>query len=254
MASKLSLCFTHDEDATFPIEVVLAFFRRLAELGHLTELSIRFDFYFDHGRCTHVPVSIARELICTVLANGSLEVLDLSFGDGDLNWDRILSTIFEGITDHKTLRAFRVSVDSEKEAFGPNLSHLRELLTNNRDITETDHDGEIHSDGLLIDALYALNRFYRGSVKLGIEPPSERSSLIVTSLMKCASNTFQRSALLMSDHVDALCELVQFAPFEDEVDKDRSSSSHSHQGQVDEELEDDSLTHANQDQKRRRML
>lgn len=76
-------------------------------------------------------------------------------------------------------------------------------------------DEEIYTDGLHVDALYALNRFYRGLLDLKVETPSERPLLVATTLTKGASSSFQRMALLLSDHTDTLCELTQFG---DELD------------------------------------
>jgi hypothetical protein len=83
----------------------------------------------------------------------------------------------------------------------------------------TKENGSIYTDGLYIDALYSPSRFYRGSIDVMVEPPSEQPLLVATTLTESASNSFQRSALLMSDHTDALCELVQFVD-----DGDDSSS------------------------------
>lgn len=71
----------------------------------------------------------------------------------------------------------------------------------------TNEDGKIYSDGVIVDELYSLNRFYRGSMDLVVDPPSERSLLVVTALVERASYDFQRSSLLLSNHADVLHEL-----------------------------------------------
>ena len=70
-----------------------------------------------------------------------------------------------------------------------------------------------------------LNRLYRGSAGLIGKPLAERSSLVVTALMESASDDLQRSALFLSDHTDALYDLVQFARLEELVDDVLSSEA-----------------------------
>jgi hypothetical protein len=63
-----------------------------------------------------------------------MKVLDLSIYDDDLEWDRHVQTLFDGIKNHKGLRTVILNVD--EDAFGPrhqyDYSYLQELLTHNR--------------------------------------------------------------------------------------------------------------------------
>ncbi len=68
-----------------------------------------------------------------------------------------------------------------------------------------------------MEKVYSLNRFYRGSASLAVKPPLERPMLVATALTESASSDFQRSALLFSNHLDALYGLVHFAQL-DELD------------------------------------
>lgn len=200
----------HYESETFPTESALSFLRLLAEIGQFTELGV--IFLFDGGGAgAPVPDCIAQQLITSVLANSLLDVLDLHFNDS--GWGTHLGTLFEGLKDHKGLRTIKANVG--KDAFGPEFSYLRQLLSHNRYITVTTVFGQIYSDGQSIDELYSLNRFYRGSVDLAVEPPPERPSLVATALVKTASTDFQRSALLLSNHVDALCDIVSLAKLDE---------------------------------------
>jgi hypothetical protein len=85
----------------------------------------------------------------------------------------------------------------------------------------TDESGRRkYSDGSAIDELYSLNHIYRGSANLSVEPPPERPSLMMTTLMKSASNNFRRSALLLSNHVNVLRELVELARLNERSEDD----------------------------------
>ncbi len=74
-----------------------------------------------------------------------------------------------------------------------------------------DDEGKICTDGSTIDELYSLNGFYRGSSELMIPSPLKRSSLVGTALSEVASKDFQRSALLLSNHIDVLYDFIHFA-------------------------------------------
>ena len=82
-------------------------------------------------------------------------------------------TVLHGVKDHKELRTLKL--EGSYDAFGRDYIHLRQLLSHNRDITVTDYDGRLHTDRNVIDKLYSLNRFYRGSACLLTEPLWERS-------------------------------------------------------------------------------
>ena len=116
-----------------------------------------------------------------------------------------------------------------REAFGPDYTHLRQFLSHNRNIILTNGKDEIYIDGLLIDKLYSLNRFYRRSEDLA--PSSERPSAMATAVVESASKDFKHAALFLFRHVDALCELIQFADL-NELREDDDSSSQRIQGNV----------------------
>ncbi len=73
----------------------------------------------------------------------------------------------------------------------------------------TDGKDRVYSDGLLVDKLYMLNRFYWGSSGQHVKQDPVRPSMVATTLMESASNDFQRSALFLSDHIDTLYELIE---------------------------------------------
>ena len=194
----------HIDPLIFRTELMLAFWRRVAELGHFEQLDVQFDF----GDGWDVPDCVVQELCRATLANGNLGDLALSDGQHRLKWGRHIPTLFQCLKDHKGLRTLKVTVNVA--AFGPNFVHLRQLLSHNRKIAVTDLRGTVYSDGSSIEALYSLNRFYLGSAGLVTKPPSVRPTLTVTALVEGALNNFQRSALLLADHIDVFCELVRF--------------------------------------------
>jgi hypothetical protein len=59
------------------------------------------------------------------------------------------------------------------------------------------------------DKLYALNRFFHRSADLVLQPSLDRPLLVATALMNSALSNFQRSALLLADHIDVRYERVQ---------------------------------------------
>lgn len=201
--SKLSVTM-RCEGGTFPTELIISFFRRLADFSHFFEL--KFDFIFLHSNNMEIPDCVAQEFSRAILANCNLKVLDMCTTRNE--WNSHVGTILKCLQDHKELRTLKNIFDS---AFGPDFIYLRQLLSRNRNITVADEEGNTYSDDDLIDELYSLNRFYRGSANLRVQPPFERPLLVATAMVETASNDFQRSALLFADHGDALCELFQFA-------------------------------------------
>ncbi len=107
------------------------------------------------------------------------------------------------------LRALKVYV--RDGAFGPNYSHLRQFLSQKRNITVMNGRGTIYSDGNHVDKLYSLNAFFRGSADPSVKPSPERPLLFATALLESAWSDFQRSALLLTDHADVLLETLQCA-------------------------------------------
>ncbi|GAX17960.1 hypothetical protein FisN_18Hu171 [Fistulifera solaris] len=212
---KLALNLVIDEGERFPTAAVLAFFRRLAQLGHLVELKIAFC---DLDASLSMPNAAVHELIRTVMANVNLQVLDLTTDGNALEWkSRQLNKILVGIKDHETLRTLKIDVDNEDIVFGPSFEHLLRLLTHKRNLVVMDDCGEAYTDEDAVDDLYFLNNFYLGSTGMLDEPPAQRSWLVTTALVEGALYDFQLSALLLSNHIDILHELIQIATTDVEV-------------------------------------
>ena len=106
--------------------------------------------------------------------------------------------------------------------------HLRRLLSHNKVITVTDEDGNIYSDGSSINQLYALNRLYCKSEGMLVEPLSERSSLVATALMECASKRFRHTAVLLSHFLYDLAQLARIDDLSDNADSPSRDWTHFH--------------------------
>jgi hypothetical protein len=204
---KLELLLFHS-GGPFPTSSFLSLLRRMAQFDHFAELTIDI---MDRGR-NLVPDSVVQELIRIVTANCGLQVFNLPNILSHPYWNAHTTTFFDGLRDHKGLRTFGVTVTDKVEAFGPDFIRLRHFLSYNRNITVTDGFRDVYTDGLLVDEIYALNRFYRESKTLVFVPQSERPLLVATALTRSASDHFQRSALLLADHADALLDLIQCSP------------------------------------------
>ena len=187
--------------------------RRVADIGHFLELDFRLFEQYPFV----MPDCAVEELFRATLANTNLQVLVLARRFGDLDRDSRMEKLCTVLKEHEGLTTLKINI--RDSAFGPHLSHLRDLLSHNRRITVMNEMGDVYTDGSAIDELYSLNRFYRNSARLAVGPTSERSPLVATALMNSTTANFQRSALLLSDHADALHELVQFARL-DELDQE----------------------------------
>ncbi len=92
---------------------------------------------------------------------------------------------------------------------------LSQMLSRNRyvevrpEVRPAGQSGRSIEDAPVLETIMALNRFYRGSSSLGPESQAIRLTLVGTSLMESASEEFQRSGLLLADHTDSMCELLQ---------------------------------------------
>jgi hypothetical protein len=165
-----------------------------------------------NGTRDPVPECVAQALIQAVLANENLKDIYIAHEwdttDPDWGWESHIAALCNGLKDHKGLCTLTVEV--KKEAFGPNYSHLQELISHNHKITVTSlFDVVYGDDDSMIRELYALNRLYRGPGELLLLSPSKRPSLMATALINCAPQDFQLSAFLLAIHADVLCELLQ---------------------------------------------
>ena len=204
----------------YPTAFVVAFLRRVAQLGHFQALALRHD----HPLFTKVmPEEVGKELLKALAANPQLRVLDLGrevfyseefWGplnpvDNYVHWGAHLKDLLHLMEDHAALKTFKIpSYPTEQDA---EYSWLRQLLRRNRNIRVIDRFEKLVTDGASIDQQYALNRFACCHEPLKGEPPSLRPTLIGTALIECAAAHIPRTASLLLRHTDVLCDLLHDA-------------------------------------------
>ncbi|GAX16397.1 hypothetical protein FisN_10Hh370 [Fistulifera solaris] len=203
-------------------ELVVAFFHRVGELGHLERLCLSLK-YMD-WRSRREPerdefdtASLAQALIRLIQGNPNLKHLDVS----DILWcvddEPHLPAIFQAMEDHLSLREVLIEGckdESEDDGFkylgALDFSALERLLSRNRYIEVLDFQGKRITNGSSIDDLYRLNACFVGSLQLDTESSlsDSRFHLVTTALVQSASGRFRPTAVLLSHHTDLLCELV----------------------------------------------
>ncbi len=116
-----------------------------------------------------------------------------------------LKDLFDVLKSHAGLRALQLK--DYLYYIDPELVHLKNFLTQNRHIEVTiAFDTTLNMDKEALNIM-AFNRFFRGSLQLRNELVPIRPLFMGAALTETAC-TFQRIGLLLSDHVDVLCELV----------------------------------------------
>ncbi|GAX13005.1 hypothetical protein FisN_2HuN07 [Fistulifera solaris] len=110
------------EDEFFPTDLMVSFWRRVAELGHFLELDIKF-----YGSNFELPDYVVQELIRAAHSNINLQVLCLSDCEEEPFWGPYLQKLFNGLKDHKRLRTLKAAADQED--FGPNYCFLRAFFS-----------------------------------------------------------------------------------------------------------------------------
>ena len=236
--TDLSVVFTMGYEEEDWVALVTSFLNRVAQLGHLErlDLSIRCDDDDDDEPFERdVVTPVVEALVRAIRANPNLSCLVLSAADVScLHWGPHLQSIFKAMEKHKSLRTVVVEhplgdsywdigelwedEDDEFDSrYGFERFWLGQLLSRNRKIQVLDRSGKKCTDGSTIDELYALNDFYNGSVSLVKETTELRPLLVEATLTESSSKNFQYTALLLSHHMDVLCEFMHTVNIEDTV-------------------------------------
>jgi hypothetical protein len=205
VTSDLSVKFFIGRDDDW-VELLTSFFDRVAELGHFERLSIGAEYSLRNCLCPGNVNPVAQALIRAIDANPKLSYLDLSnFRELDSDSDSAIhfENIVRSMGQH--IEMCTIVVNTSRVDF----SWLEQQLSRNRNIEVLDSSRKRVSNGSTIDNLYVLNQFYRESKNLVNESSSERLSLTSSALLNSASNSLQRTALLLADHTDVLCECIQ---------------------------------------------
>ena len=203
---------------------LIALFDRMVECGHFERLRFYDASLSGIGRHGINDKRLVEELIEVIKANPKLEYLDLSNMYRCFEWSFYLGHVLEAMEDHQGLHSFTFDElvpfmndsdnDSDDESYYKGWSDdayegLERLISRNRNIKVYDKSGKRCSNGPRIDKLYQRNAFYHGSAGLVKESISTRPLLVATALVESTSEHFQFSALLLSNHADVLCELIQ---------------------------------------------
>lgn len=181
-----------------PTNLLYSFLHRVAHLGHLTHLGLKLFEDFP------VPDKVGKELIDAVIANKNLKSLNLCMGE----WDLYMQDMFIALGEHENIRT--LVLERYPIKLDPTLSWLKKLLKQNRRIkvSERRRRDECPHDRA-IDEMYAVNRFFCCSETLVKEQPFIRPSLVGKGLLQNTTSNFMRSALLLTQHTDVLCEFLQ---------------------------------------------
>jgi hypothetical protein len=197
----LSIHITRTENWS---DLIVIFLDRVAQMGHFEHLGLEIDLWHtvDDTQMAWIAAGIVRVL----QNNPNLVSLDLSKNRYPLEYTPYLAILFQAMERHPNLRTFRVNSGKMRVV---HFASLERLLFRNRRVTVVNHRDERVTDGTTIDQVYTLNQFYHGSKELIQEwRCTWRSRVTGMVLMESASANFQRTALLLSDHTDVLCELV----------------------------------------------
>ncbi|GAX16386.1 hypothetical protein FisN_10Hh396 [Fistulifera solaris] len=197
----LSIHITRTENWS---DSIVTFLDRVAQLGHFEHLGLEIDLWHevDYTQMAWIAAAIVRVL----QNNPSMVSLDLSKNRYAVEYTPYLTILFQAMEGHPNLRTFRVNSGKMTVV---HFASLERLLFRNRRVTVVNHRDERVTDGTTIDQVYTLNQFFHESKELIQECCSSwRSRVMKTVLMESASANFQRTALLLSDHTDVLCELV----------------------------------------------
>jgi hypothetical protein len=194
---ELALQFSCYEPTHF--DFVISYLRRIAHMADIVKLG------FGVNHVGQVPDSLTWELIRAVGANQSL--VGLHVHQGILYSAGLMEEMLQTLKHLKGLRL--LTLDDYSEKMDPNHLLLKELLKQNRYIDVVKWNGDRVTDDDEIARLYAFNYFFRDCQTLAQEPLSRLPSLVYEILLHSASMDYRRSALVMANHVDAVCALVQ---------------------------------------------
>ncbi|GAX16381.1 hypothetical protein FisN_10Hu401 [Fistulifera solaris] len=220
-------------------KVLAAFFDRVAESGHIEILSfavVCLNDSIEDNVDEDMPL-VVDALINAIIANPSLNYLNLNGCCDAVNWTPHLQRIFRALEEHPGIRTIYLnpwSVDDDNDDGASNynygdsdvesddysdgefyrvrhvdLSWVEHLISRNRYITVLNPSGNRITNGTTLDKLYEVNHIYQGSEQLTKVSNTElRVFYVATALTERVSHNFQYIGLTLSMNTDTLCELV----------------------------------------------
>ena len=114
VAKKLSVTVYNESDQ-FPTDIMLSFWRRVADLGHFVELKVKIRLDEGLTDVQEAPHGVMQESFRAVLANPHLTVLDLCDKGGSVDWDENACHIFKSLKAHKGLKTLKINVFGEED-------------------------------------------------------------------------------------------------------------------------------------------
>jgi hypothetical protein len=195
--------FSHEADNS--VEAWIAFFTRMAKLGHFESLRlIIFPRFMVHERdlASAKVAAVAEALACVIKENRNLIDLYL-WTPCYFDLAQHIQKIFKAMEEHESLERFFVNKYPVED---PDFNWLEPLLLRNKKISVIDCSSRGYPKGSRIDRLSKLNGMYRiwaplmtesaEVVKAGFAELTTESSLLF-------------SAYFLSENQGMLCELVE---------------------------------------------
>ncbi|GAX17688.1 hypothetical protein FisN_10Lh397 [Fistulifera solaris] len=202
VTNDLSIWFYSQEEDDLS-DWLIAFFDRVAQLGHFVRLGISIRSY----ERVHDMESCVQALTGAIKSNPNLRYLKMYGFDQRFQHAPHWESLYHAIGEHQQLRTITLDDNEYKKTCQDFYLALERLLSCNRNVTVIKRDGKKFTNETSIDQLYALNNFFNGSLSLTEESVELRPVLFAVALEK-ASASFQYTGLLLSQHTDVLWELV----------------------------------------------
>ena len=194
---------------------MISLLNRIADLVHFERLAFSFDYLYSeqHYYYKFDIGPVADALIRAINANPRLSCLDLSGNCFTMEWGPHLQNLLKAVEEHKSIHTLILKNYPVEE--DPSYSWLKRLLSRKRNVTVLDRAKKRCTDGSSVDKLYSLNRCFLESSKLVNASASIRPLLVAMALIENASQEYQHTAVLLSDHSDMLCECIQGVDLEE---------------------------------------
>ena len=176
-----------------------SFLCRVAQLGHLESLTL--CSWYNRGTA---PVDVEKALVDAIAANKNLHHLEIEHLE--IRTESCWKNVFASLEKHERLRTLCIGHYPTK--LDPQFLWLKQLLQRNRRIEMSGFREYSWQMDQELKEICALNSFFRGSPCITRESPLARLSLMGAALTNSASTDFQCTGLLLTDHVDLLCEVL----------------------------------------------
>ena len=180
-----------------------SFLCRIAQLGHVESLKLA---PWSHCGARGPAPDVVKALIDVIHANKKLKHFDIECLEGA--GENRLADLFGALEEHEELRTLKIHYYPTE--LDPQLAWLKHLLQRNRQIEITGFREYGWQMDLEMKEICALNRFLRRSPRITRESSSVRLLLMGAALTNSAISDVQRIGILLTDHVDLLCDVLHW--------------------------------------------